>query len=92
MADTILRKVDELGRVVLPINFRRALGLEVHDTLELSLLDGVITMRRRERQCAFCLSVAKLTHFRGQYVCAACVDELTSRNEQLTIGGTPNER
>ena len=86
MPDTILRKVDDLGRVVLPIEFRRALSLEVHDTLEMTMTDGVINMRRRERQCAFCYSLQKLSHFRGRYVCAACVDELTSSHEQMTMG------
>jgi transcriptional pleiotropic regulator of transition state genes len=86
MAVTVSRKIDDLGRVVLPIEYRRALGLEVHDTLEMSLQDGVITMRRRERQCAFCEVKQRLSPFRGQFVCADCIEELTTQNEQMTIG------
>ena len=76
MPDSFIRKIDDLGRVVLPVAFRRALGIGVHDTLELTLTDGAIVLRRREPRCVFCNSKKQTTEFRGQWVCGACRGEL----------------
>lgn len=75
----ITRKVDELGRVVLPIDVRHALGIEEKDALEI-LLDeenGRIILQRGCRACLKCRSAEHLKELKpGFYLCDACIQEL----------------
>lgn len=72
----IVRKVDELGRIVLPIELRRTLDINVRDELEISLDDDKVVLCKYEPTCVFCGSNKKLAAFRGKYVCAACVHNM----------------
>ncbi|MBA3655100.1 MAG: AbrB/MazE/SpoVT family DNA-binding domain-containing protein [Actinobacteria bacterium] len=73
----IARKVDDLGRVVLPVELRRALGIGAGDEVDIAMLDGVITMRKVETHCTFCGGTDGLREFRGRQVCSSCSRELT---------------
>lgn len=70
----IVRKVDELGRVVLPIELRRMFGIEVRDSLEIYTDEDKIVLRKYEPACAciFCGEVDNTTKFKGKNVCAQC--------------------
>ena len=69
----IIRKVDELGRVVLPIEVRRMLDILERDELEVYLEDDKIIMKKHEPSCIFCASNRKLVfyqnkqYFKGKY-------------------------
>ena len=65
----IVRKVDELGRIVLPAGLRRALDIGEKDTLEISLEGSAIVLRKYHPTCIFCL-------FHGKSVCPKCLREL----------------
>jgi transcriptional pleiotropic regulator of transition state genes len=75
----IARKVDELGRIVLPVEIRRALGLNAGDEVDISLDDTAIVMRKVEARCTFCGGDSDLRAFRGRQVCASCASELTDK-------------
>lgn len=68
----IIRRVDELGRVVLPVEFRRSLGIEERDPLEVSLEGECILLRRHEISCIFCGGAVDLSTYRGKSICAGC--------------------
>lgn len=70
----IVRKVDELGRVVLPAELRRTLGIEVRDALEIYVDQDRIVLRKYEPSCAcvFCGNAENATKFKGKNVCAEC--------------------
>ncbi len=70
------RKVDELGRVVLPIELRRALDVAVHDELEIFRENDCIILRKNEQVCVFCNSRQQLSKYKGRPVCWACMEEL----------------
>lgn len=72
----IVRKVDELGRVVLPIELRRTLGINEKDPLEIYVEDEAIILRKPGGGCAFCGSGEKLIEYRGKPVCINCRREL----------------
>lgn len=72
----IVRKVDELGRIVLPIELRRTLDINVRDELEISLDDDKVVLCKHEPTCVFCGSNQKLTEYRSKYICADCVREM----------------
>ena len=69
----IVRKVDDLGRIVLPIELRRTLDIAERDELEIYLEDDKVIMRKYEPSCVFCASTIGLTEYRGKNVCAQCV-------------------
>jgi len=75
-ATGIVRKVDDLGRVVLPIELRRSLGIEEKDPLEIFVEGDHIVLRKSSRMCIFCGSGEDVIEFKGKGVCPACQDEL----------------
>ena len=62
----IVRKVDELGRVVIPIELRRTLDIEEKDALEIYVDSDRIILRKYEPACVFCGNAADVTNFKGQ--------------------------
>lgn len=67
----IVRKVDELGRVVLPIELRRTLGIEEKDPLEIYMDGPSIVLRKYQVSCVFCDSEKDIFHS-GENVCRKC--------------------
>lgn len=76
-ATGIVRKVDELGRIVLPIELRRTLDISERDALEIYVDGTSIVLKKHESACVFCGSSKNVTTFREKNICAACVQELT---------------
>ena len=68
----IVRKVDELGRVVLPIELRRTLGIEEKDPLEIYMDGPSIVLRKYQVSCVFCDSEKDIFSFRVINVCRKC--------------------
>lgn len=73
------RKVDDLGRIVLPVETRRLFGIQPGDALEIGVAEGAITLRKMEKACAFCQGDENVREFKGKLVCRPCVDELSGR-------------
>ena len=65
----IVRKVDELGRVVLPIELRRTLGIDEKDALEIYVDEEKIILKKYEPACVFCNNATDVQNFRGKNVC-----------------------
>ena len=77
MKDTgIVRRVDELGRIVLPIELRRTLDIGERDPLEIFTEGERIVLRKYAPTCIFCGGDESLTLFRGKAVCRGCLGEL----------------
>ena len=72
----IVRKVDELGRIVLPIELRRTMGIEVKDALEIYVDGDHIVLKKYEPSCVFCGNAKDIIHFKGYIVCSDCAHEL----------------
>ena len=72
----IIRKVDDLGRIVLPIELRRVLGIEERDELEIYLDDDKVVLRKYEPSCIFCASPRGLVAYHGKNVCMECIREM----------------
>lgn len=81
MKTGILRRVDELGRVVLPIELRRVLEIEEKDLLEISVEEDRIILQKYQPACIFCGGEAELVEHRGKKVCAACRKEILENDE-----------
>ena len=72
----IVRKVDELGRIVLPIELRRMLNIELKDPVEIYVDGQSIVLRKHEPTCVFCGGTKKVIAFKGKNICANCRKEL----------------
>ena len=69
----IIRKVDDLGRIVLPIELRRSLDIAERDELEIFMEGDRIILKKYEPACIFCGSDRRLTSFRSKNVCQDCI-------------------
>ncbi len=72
----IVRKVDELGRVVLPIELRRNLNIEEKDALEIYVDGNTVILKKYEPDCIFCGNANDVVNFKGKNICAACLKEM----------------
>lgn len=72
----IVRKVDELGRIVLPIEMRRTLDISERDALEIYVEGSSVILKKYKPSCIFCDSSKDITQFKGKNVCPKCLKEL----------------
>ena len=70
----VVRKVDELGRIVLPIELRRTLGINEKDPLEIYVDNEMIILKKYEPACVFCGNAEEITVFKGKKVCCNCAN------------------
>lgn len=75
----IVRKVDELGRIVLPIELRRTLDIAERDSLEIFVSDDQIILKKFQPTCVFCDSGKNIVNYKGKNVCANCIAALSAR-------------
>ena len=68
----IVRKIDELGRIVLPVELRRTLDIEIKDSLEIYIDGDRIILRKHGDSCVFCGNRDNLVEYKGKMVCANC--------------------
>ena len=81
------RKVDDLGRIVLPVELRRLHGIQTGDALEISVDGDSIVLRKLSQGCVFCGTVEGLASYRSRSICAECRDGLNEpADATLAIG------
>lgn len=80
-ATGMVRKVDELGRVVLPIEMRRTMEIEEGTPLEIFTDSGQIILKKYTPGCIFCGQANGVQNFRGKNVCEKCMNELVHKDE-----------
>ncbi len=73
----IVRKVDNLGRIVLPIELRRTMDIAEGDELEIYMENDRILLQKYEHACIFCGSARGLITYRRKNVCQECIDKMT---------------
>ena len=76
----IVRKVDELGRIVLPIELRRTLGIEEKDRSEIFVDGESIILRKYQPACIFCDNAKDIINYKGKNICPDCIRAM---NEKL---------
>lgn len=72
----IVRKVDELGRIVLPIELRRTLDIAEKDALEIYVEEASIILKKYEPACIFCDNAKNVISYKGKNICVDCLNEL----------------
>jgi len=72
----IVRKVDELGRLVIPKELRRTLDIEEKDALEIYVEGEQIILKKYEPTCIFCGEGKDVLNYKGKNICKNCLEEL----------------
>ena len=74
----VVRKVDELGRIVLPIELRRTHNIEEKDALEIYVDGENIILKKYEPACIFCGDAKNVSNYKGKNICSGCLTELSN--------------
>ena len=75
----IVRKVDELGRIVLPIEMRRTLDIAEKDALEIYVEGESIILRKYQPACIFCDNMKNVVSFQGKNICSDCLEKIKAK-------------
>lgn len=78
-ATGITRKIDELGRIVLPIELRRTLGIAEGDPMEIYVENDRIILKKYEPACIFCGESSNLETFNDKSVCTFCIQRMAKK-------------
>lgn len=72
----VVRKVDELGRIVLPIELRRTLDIKEGEPLEIYVDGEEIILKKYQPGCIFCGTANDVINFKGKKICKKCLKEM----------------
>lgn len=75
-----VRRIDELGRVVLPIEIRQSLNIKEKDPLEISIMEDGVFIKKSIPSCVFCNTTKKLEYFSNKSICKNCINKLKEVN------------
>lgn len=75
----IVRRVDELGRVVIPIELRRTLDIAEKDALEIYVDGEQIILKKYEPACIFCGQAKDVIQYKGKNICTKCLEEIKEK-------------
>ncbi len=73
----IVRKIDDLGRIVLPIELRKKMGIGQRDSIEIYVDGDSVILKKYETQCIFCGSKKDISEYKGKHVCKECIKNLS---------------
>ena len=76
-ATGIVRKVDELGRIVIPIELRNKLDIAIKDPIEIFVEGSSIILKKYEPNCIFCGNSKELSSYKDKLVCSKCLTKLS---------------
>lgn len=76
----IVRKIDNLGRVVLPIELRRVFDLDKDDPVEIFVDDNYVMLKKYQPACLFCGDAKDVLNFKGKNICTHCLDEIKDKS------------
>ena len=72
----IVRKIDSLGRFVIPIELRNVLEISTSDSIEIFTDEDKIILKKYQPACLFCGNADDITYYKGKLICKNCLEEL----------------
>ena len=72
----IVRQMDSLGRIVLPVELRRTLDIAEKDSLEIYVDESSIVLKKYQPACIFCDNVRGIVNYKGKNICPECIESL----------------
>ena len=76
----VVRRVDELGRIVLPMEIRKVLEINVKDPVEIFTDEDAIVLRKYQPACIFCGNADNVIYFGNKRICRECMEKLKKQN------------
>ncbi len=80
----IVRKLDTLGRIVIPIELRKTMGIEIKDSLEIFTEGSDIVVRKYAPGCVICGEAKDTMPFKGKLICADCTRDVQRQSTPQT--------
>jgi AbrB family transcriptional regulator, transcriptional pleiotropic regulator of transition state genes len=81
----VVRKIDELGRIVLPSEIRKVFAIHEGDELAISVEGEKVILEKRQDLCVFCGAESPSVAFKGRRVCESCVREMASQDTVVRV-------
>ncbi len=78
----IIRRLDELGRVVIPIELRNKFNISEKDPIEIYVDGTNIILKKYESNCIFCGNTKNLNEYKGKQICTSCLKKLNNLSEK----------
>ncbi len=75
-ATGIIRKVDELGRIVVPVELRKKLNIQIKDEVEIYVERSSIIIKKYDPSCVFCGKTSDLNEFEDKLICNKCLEKI----------------
>lgn len=72
----VVRRVDELGRIVIPIELRRTLDIAEKDALEIYVDGEEIILKKYQPACIFCSNARDVVNHKGKNICRTCLEDI----------------
>lgn len=77
----VVRKVDELGRIVIPVELRRTLNIDVKDALEIYVDGDQVILKKYEPACIFCGDARDVVNYKSKNICTNCLSDLKQQGK-----------
>ena len=77
-ATGMVKQIDEMGRIVIPREIKRSMGIQDRDHLEIFVEDNKIILKKHQPGCIFCGNTEQIVTFKGKLVCLDCKKEMLS--------------
>lgn len=75
----MVRKIDELGRIVLPAEIRQNMDIQIKDALEIFTENERIILQKYQPSCIFCNNADDIEFFNGKRICRACLEQIKAK-------------
>lgn len=79
----IVRRVDELGRIVIPIELRNKLKIAEKDPIEIYVDGSSIILKKYEETCVFCGSTKNVVEYKGKLICSKCTHNISNMSDNI---------
>lgn len=78
----VVRKVDQLGRIVLPKSLRKRYQMNEGDPVEILVQGEYIILERHRPKCVFCTSIHEVSQYKERFICHTCLEEMNGMKQQ----------
>jgi transcriptional pleiotropic regulator of transition state genes len=75
----IVRKIDDLGRMVIPIELRKTMSINKKDPMEIFVDGEMVILRKYEPACIFCGNADDIIEYEGRTICGICKEKIASK-------------
>ncbi|MGN1300768.1 MAG: AbrB/MazE/SpoVT family DNA-binding domain-containing protein [Clostridia bacterium] len=79
----IVRRVDELGRIVIPIELRNKLKIAEKDPIEIYVDGSSIVLKKYEETCVFCGSNKNVVEYKEKLICTKCAQNISTMSDNI---------